>query len=213
MRYRYSVRTGVHQIQTKAFTIVSTLGLLLGSSGMALVVAGTASAAAPTTPTAYTPRDCSGKQIVNVTYSLSNDADSGFFSPQWATDSLNRSLQIFDQGNGMYCATVNDTGSFVTTGPVSPEYGAPLASGIKGVINGGYVTSTFSATLNQTPDYAVHGNLGTFDATLAHPSFLSYFNNPGAISWSQPVWGWTYHTAQNGKWVNASSGSYGDIAD
>ena len=39
--------------------------------------------------------------------------------------------------------------------------------------------------------------------------FLSYFGSTG--SRDQPAWGWTYHTAKNGDWVNASTGNSGDI--
>lgn len=205
MGYRDRIIYSLQKAKTKVL-------ILLSVSGLALAAVGTASAAAPTTPTSYTPKDCGGKQVVNVTYKLNNDADSGTQSPQWATDSLNRSLKVFDLGGGTYCATVNDTGSFVTTGPVSPQDGVPLASGINGVINGGYVTNDFAATLSSSPAYKTHGNLGTFDTTADHPSFLSYFDNPGSISWTQPTWGWTYHTAKNGDWTNASSGNLGDIA-
>ena len=53
----------------------------------------------------------------------------------------------------------------------------PLSAGIKGVINGGYVTNNFTATFDPTGSaYATHGHLGSFDANLAHPSFLSYFS-------------------------------------
>ena len=209
--YRTSTTQYTKTIKYKVQSTMAAIGLLVGS-GIAAGFVGIASAAAPATPTSYTPKDCGGKQVVSVTYQLYNDTDSGFFG-NWATDSLNRSLKVFDQGSGMYCATVNDTGSFVTTGPNSPQNGAPLAAGISGVINGGYVTNSFSAVLSTAPDYVTHGNLGAFDANAAHPSFLSYFDNPGAISWNQPTWGWRYHTAQNGDWVNASSGSSGDIAN
>ena len=40
------------------------------------------------------PGVCGGKQVVNVTYTLTNDADSGFYG-DWATDTLNRSLKVF----------------------------------------------------------------------------------------------------------------------
>lgn len=208
MRYIYQVQSGIHKIKTKL--LASVIGLVVASSMLTFGLSGIANAAALSTPTSYAPGDCGGTQIINVTYKLYNDVDSGFHG-NWATDSLNRNLKVFDLGNGSYCATINDTGSFVTTGPNSPQNGVPLSAGINGVIYGGYVTNVFSATLNSSPAYATHGNLGSFDATAAHPSFLSYFNDPGSINWTQPTWGWTYHTARNGNWVNASSGSYGDI--
>lgn len=210
LHYRnYHFEKGIEKVKTKFLITLSAAGLLIGSSGIALAAIGGASAAAMT-PHDYSPNGCGGNQIVNVTYKLYNDTDSGFYG-NWANDSLSRSLKVFSEGNGTYCATVNDTGSFVTTGPNSPQNGVPLAAGIEGVINGGYVTNDFSATLSSNPAYKTHGNLGTFDSNLDHPSFLSYFNNPGSINWTQPVWGWTYHTAKNGDWTNASSGNSGDI--
>lgn len=176
--------------------------LALVALSCAIVGAGAASAGN------YSPPSCGGKMIVNVTYNLYNDADSGFFG-NWAIDSLNRHMQIFALGGGTYCETLNDTGSFVTTGPASPQSGVFLSAGITGVINGGYSTTNFTGTLNPSPEFAAKGNLGAFDANLDHPSFASYFTT--FSGWDQPSWGWTYHTAQNGDWVNASTGSFGDI--
>jgi hypothetical protein len=180
----------------------------LAAFALSAVAFGTASASNGGT---YNPPQCGGKMVVNVTFQLFNDPDSGFFG-DWAVDSLNRQLKVFDLGDGTFCATVNDSGSFVTTGPNSPQLGAPLSAGITGVINGGYVTNVFGGTLDSLPAYATRGNLGSFDATGPRPSFLSYFSS-NTWDGGLPVWGWTYHTAQNGNWVNASTGSFGDIAD
>ncbi len=169
---------------------------------LSVVAIGTASA------DNYGPGSCGGKQVVNVTYSLYNDADSGFYG-DWAVDTLNRHLQVYNVGNGTYCATVNDTGSFVTTGPLSPQNGAPLSAGIKGVINGGYVTNQIVGTF-AVGAYKTNGNLGSFDANGNHPSWASYFS-PLVSANEFAQWGWTYHTAKNGDWVNADSGSSGDI--
>ncbi len=43
----------------------------------------------------------------------------------------------------------------------------------------------------------------------AHPSFLNYFS--GSPAWDYADWGWAYHTAQNGNWLNADSGNTDDI--
>src|SRR5581483_1972686 len=116
-----------------------------------------------------------------------------------------------------YCAMIDDTGSFVTFEGTSPAGSGHVSAGVVGRINGGYTTTVFTGTVNPHPAYATHGNLGTFDLECtdaytcngAYPSFLSYFT--GSPSWDYANWGWAYHTAQNGTWVNASTGNTGDI--
>ena len=81
-------------------------------------------------------------------------------------------------------------------------------AGITGKIKGGYTTNAFVGTF--APVLPTSGNLGTFEANdSGHPSFLSYFSN--SPDWNQPLWGWSYSTAHNGTWVNASTGNSGDI--
>lgn len=190
--------------------------LLAGALTTAALVVASVAFGASNTPVACG----SGKQIVNVNYTLINDYDSGFAGNAWANDTINRHLKVFDLGGGNYCATVNDTGSFVTFAGPSPMNLGTVSAGIKGVINGGYTTTVFSGTLNPSPAYKTNGNLGTFDLQCtdaytcpgAHPSFYSYFSSPAPDTVGLGTWGWTYHTAQNGNWTNASSGSFGDIS-
>ncbi len=158
-----------------------------------------------------------GKLIVNVTYGLSNDYDSGVAGNAWANDTIHRHLQVFDQGGGTYCATVNDTGSFVTFAGASPGGTGTLTAGIKGEINGGYTTTMFSGTLNPSPAYKTHGNLGSFDLMCvdantcpgAHPGYYSYFSSTSGDDLAS--WGWKYHAGKRGEWTNASTGNSGDI--
>lgn len=162
--------------------------------------------------------DCGGgKLVVNVTFQVYNDYDSGVTGNSWANDTLTRHVQVFDLGGGTYCAVDNDHGSFVTFAGASPNGSGTVSAGIKGVIDGGYTTTVFTGTLNPNAAYATKGNLGSFDLQCvtyndcpgAHPSFLSYFS--GSPSWGYASWGWTYHTARNGNWMNTSSVNSGDI--
>jgi len=157
------------------------------------------------------------KLVVNVTYSLTNDFDSGVHGNAWANDTIGRHVQVWQSGSTTFCAVINDNGSFVTFAGDSPGGTGTVSAGIKGQINGGYVTTMFTGTLDPSPTYKTHGNLGTFDLQCtdaytcpgAHPSFLSYFT--GSPAWDYVNWGWTYHTAKNGNWTNASTGNVGDI--
>lgn len=159
-----------------------------------------------------------GKLVVNVTYGLYNNYDSGVGGNAWANDTINRHVQVFDLGGGMYCAVVNDTGSFVTFAGESPNGTGTVSAGIKGVINGGYTSTVFTGTLNPSPAYKTNGNLGSFDLQCVDaytcngvwPSFLSYFSS-NTWDYNYSTWGWTYHTAQNGDWTNSSTANTGDI--
>ena len=160
---------------------------------------------------------CGGKLVVNVHYTLVNDYDSAVGGGAWANDAIDRHLQIWAVDEGTYCAVVEDRGSFTTFAGASPGGTGTVGEGITGRIDGGYETIDFVGTLDASPAYATRGQLGTYDLACTgadtcpgeRPSFLSYFS--GTPAWSFASWGWTYHTAQNGTWVNASTGNSGDI--
>ena len=172
-------------------------------------------------PPASNPTQCAqGALIVSVNYTLINDFDSGVAGNAWANDTINRHLQIRQDGGSTstsYCATVDDTGSFVTFAGPSPNNTGTVSAGINGRINGGYTTTDFTGTVNPHPAYATHGNLGTFDLQCtdaytcpgAHPSYLSYFTTTSGDNLAN--WSWGYHTAHNGDWINADTGNSGDI--
>lgn len=156
-----------------------------------------------------------GQTVVNVTYKLLNDYDSGVKGNAWANDTINRHLRIVKTSAG-YCAEVRDHGSFVTFAGYSPGGTGTVGAGVKGEIEGGYVTTAITGTLAAAPAYATHGHLGTFDLKCdasfscpgTHPTVSSYVSGwDGNLAW----WGWYYHTDQNGNWVNAMNGNTGDI--
>jgi hypothetical protein len=183
-------------------TLIAAFGLVAAVPAAAFAYGGP-----ETNPTACP----GGKMVVNVTYEVTNDLDSAVGGQNWANDTLNRHLQVWQVGSDQYCAQLSDNGSFVTLGSVDPATGTPgaLDAGISGVINGGYTTGVYSSSFSSS-DYATKGHLGTFDANAAHPSILSYTPQ---WPYSQPYWGWSYHTAKNGDWVNASAGNSGDITN
>lgn len=195
----------------------------LGAALLAAAVTASTALAVHSPPAANPVQCTKGTLVVNVNYTLKNDYDSGVAGNAWANDTINRHLQIRQQGNSQpslstqYCAMVDDSGSFVTFAGPSPQNTGTVSAGINGRIMGGYDTTLFTGLLNPSPAYSTHGNLGTFDLACtdayncpgAHPSFLSYFS--GSPAWDYADWGWTYHTAKNGTWTNADSGNSGDI--
>ena len=150
--------------------------------------------------------NASGAAIVNVHFTLINDYDSAVGGGNWANDTIYRQLQIWQVGS-TFCAVVSDQGSFVTFAGPSPNNTGTISAGITGKIKGGYTTTSFTGTFATT--LPVSGNLGTFDVLLSHPSYLDYFSSTSGADLA--VWGWTYHTSQNGTWNNVYTGNSGEI--
>jgi hypothetical protein len=160
------------------------------------------------------PKGAKVTQVVDVTYKLLNDLDSGFAGNNWANDTIDRHLRIWDEGNGTYCAQIEDHGKFTTFAGDSPSSFSTVSAGIKGDIEGGYITSNIAGSFT-TSAFPAKGNLGTFDLnTQSPPSWASYFA-PGYTADAFSAWGWIYKAGQNGTWLNAlgvSKETSGDIA-
>ncbi len=147
-----------------------------------------------------------GKPIINVTYKVVNNVDSGFHG-DWAIDNYNKSIKVWNQGEKKYCGIVKYEGQFVTTGLLSPQNGNYLGAGIKGTFEGGY-QANFNGTF--TPTIKTNGNLPLVDYLIGGFDWVSkYFT--GNTEFIQSYWAWNYHAGNNGSWVNASTGSFGDI--
>lgn len=188
--------------------------ILVGAAASAAMLSSFAGAAfaAPSVHTNFGQQlnasqcDTSGKPVVNVTYKVTNDVDSGLFG-NWATDNYNKKIQVWDQGSGAFCAIVKYQGQFVTTGPNSPEEGVPLASGIQGAFEGGY-QANFDGTF--TPTLKTNGTLPSVNYSVGGFDWVgAYFTDN--TTFDQPYWAWNYHAGNNGSWVNASTGNLGDI--
>jgi hypothetical protein len=191
---------------------VRRLALLLGLLAC-LVATGTAAArpkptldsAAISSAACVTPGS-TAKEVVDVTFVLTNYGDSGY-AGMWALDTVNRHLRIWLHHDGTYCAQIQDDGSrFTTVAGPAPVGGSYVVGGITGTFDGGYVTTQIVGKF--TPRYPTHGNLGTFDAKCdtdfncpgARPSWLAYFTKPVANEFA--FWGWLYNAGSHGTWLD-----------
>jgi len=158
---------------------------------------------------------CGGKPIIDVTQTVLNDADSGF-GGVWAFDNYSRHIKVFQLSDGNFCATTRYEGRFTTIAGVSPSGTSFVSAGISAPFIGGYRATEFAGTLLASPPASTHGNIGTFDYNC------DAFNCPGFVDWTTLYfstttgfnldwWGWIYHGGSNGTWVNAITGSTGDI--
>jgi hypothetical protein len=157
-------------------------------------------------------------QIVDVTFTLDNYADSGYVGA-WALDTVHRHLRIWRLSPGAFCAQIADgQSSFVTLAGYGPTGLSFLPAGIRGTFDGGYVIAGIAGRFS--PQYKTRGNLGTFDAQCdtefnckgAHPSWLSYFSHVTTGGFAG--WGWLYDAGAHGVWLdqaNVSPPYGGDI--
>lgn len=165
-----------------------------------------------------------GTVVLNVSYTILNDADSGTTTPEWAIDTISRNVKVVQEASGSFCATVTDSGTFVTVKGDSPgasyDIGGTVSAGVTGTLTGGYVETFSGAVLKSSVGgQAFTGDIGTFDYQCTAQGkcnkfdwLANYFNVSGDSA--MPAWGWTYHTAcndANGSWTNTLAGNTGDI--
>lgn len=158
------------------------------------------------------------KQVVDVLYTLRNDADSGFGGNYWANDTILRHLRIWSLAGGTYCVQVADIGTFVTYAGTSPSGASTVSAGVRGILNGGYITSDVVGTF--APTLPTHGYVGTYDLQCD-----SSGNCPGSsISWADyfssvtssnafAQWGWIYYAGRHGTWLNQDDVTAADSGD
>ncbi len=161
-----------------------------------------------------------GAPVISVTQKVQNDVDSGFGpTTWWAFDNLNRNIQVWATAvPNVYCATVSYHGQFSSqdfAGNASPGNTGTLTGNERGTFEGGY-TATITGTPLANPAWQTHGNVGTTDYNCDTSG-----NCPGYVDWvtqyfpsdtsNLNFWGWIYHGGKYGTWVNASTGSSGDI--
>lgn len=166
-----------------------------------------------------------GNMVLNIVFQVTNDADSGF-GGYWGIDSYMKHIQVWEQSDGTFCVQAKYNGSFVTVAGNSPGNTGTVSAGVTGTMEGGYTAVISNATFNPGTK-RTKGNIGAKDygcvitngSTLQNGQdtcnpydwFTDYFTD-GDFNYSGPFqWGWIYDAGNNGTWVNASSGSSGDI--
>src|SRR4029079_5117076 len=100
------------------------------------------------------------KNVVNVSFRMINDYDSGVQGNAWANDTVHREIRIWQVGPGILCGTVTDTAKFSTFAGASPNGTGTVTANLPGDIRGGYITGPFAGTLNPSPAYQKQGNIG-----------------------------------------------------
>jgi hypothetical protein len=162
--------------------------------------------------------EAKGAPVVSVSQRVTGDIDSGF-NGGWAIDTYTRRIQVWNVGDDVYCAVVRYSGTFdaIESAP-SPGQGTDsvLDGDEDGNMVGGY-RATIEGTLRPDLQWDDRGHVGEFDYACSAPRVC-----PGAVNWvdqyfaagydfTYEFWGWVYRAGRHGTWVNANTGSSGDI--
>lgn len=191
---------------------------LSAAAAAVLALCGTAAAAPPpaldASQLAAARCGAASAPLVDVVFGLRDDYDSGF-GGTWADDTILRHLRVWQVAGG-YCAISADVGAFATFPGASPSGASTVSAGVRGVLDGGYRSTVFQGTFAPSA-YPTRGYLGTFDLGCdvdpgcggAHPTPAAYFSSTSGfdLAW----WGWIYRAGRHGTWLNASTGSAGDV--
>lgn len=175
--------------------------------------------AAMTVPALAKNGDVQGKLVLNVTYKVTNDVDSGFHM-NWALDNYNKRVQVWQTGESTFYVVASYEGKWQTFLGV-PSPGAGLAQGDdgSGTFQGGY-TATFDYT---GPVEKAAGYIGTYDfgggdtlgnAPNPYNVLEEYFPGYSGFAFTDggDGWSWTYHYRSQ-TWLNAGGVSEADSGD
>lgn len=204
----------------KIMLVAATAGLVA-----AMIVPAMASAAPP--PVGHNwgsyvnASSCAGgTKVLDITYGVTNDSDSGLAGDWWALDNYQKLVQVWQESDDTYCAVVHYAGQFTTlAGQASPGMTVPsLPGGFTGTMAGGY-TATFPYAMNPNPAYPTSGYIGSFNLEggvngngASFDWVSTYFDvNDGFAKFLQPTWGWVYQGGTCGTWYNTYLGTNGDI--
>ena len=175
-----------------------------------------------------------GTLVVNVKYVVQNDLDTSVpianVQYDWAVDTYNRHVLVFQTGANTFCAVTTSNGTFTTLAGHSPGGTDTIPAGITGKFNGGYVSNQFHGTLLATPLSPTTGDLGVKDfacvasanhdnATKVCPGtfdwFSQYFTADSGADWALVKYSFRYHAKSHGTWTdtlnNGAIKTRGDI--
>jgi hypothetical protein len=177
---------------------------LLASAVLALAVVSPATAASG-------PKNMgcgAGTLVLNVTYRVVNDVDTGVKGNNWAFDTYTRAVRVWRKASGRYCSASTYRGTFETIAGWSPAGKQQIPAGIRGTFKGSSVT-TFRGTFAPR-GAAVRGFLGVkdFACTSADEKgecggtwdwLRAYFTDISGFRYVR--YAFTYKASENGKGV------------
>jgi hypothetical protein len=169
-----------------------------------------------------------GRLVLDVRYHVLDDVDTGVRGNNWALDTYDRGVRVWQKKAAAYCAASTYKGRFTTIAGESPGGKTTIPAGIRGTFKG-RSTTTFRGTARPSIKSA-RGSLGTkdFQCTSADRKgacvgtfdwLNAYFtSDDGFRSFAYVRYVFGYHATEAGKgtWSDRLVGgkyrSHGDIS-
>ena len=156
-----------------------------------------------------------GKLVLNVTYRVQNDVDTGVKGNNWAFDTYTRAVHVWRKAPGRFCSASSYEGEFTTIAGWSPGGKTQLPAGIRGTFRGSSVT-TFRGTLAAggapvrgflgVKDFACTSDVQKGQCSGTYDWLREYFTGIAAFRYVR--YGFTYHATEGGKgtWMDRLEG-------
>jgi hypothetical protein len=143
--------------------------------------------------------------VLSVSYRVVNDVDTGVRGNNWAFDTYQRTVRVWQKSRGRYCSASTYNGAFTSIAGASPGGKWQLPAGIRGTFNGSSVTrfrGTFSPRLAR-----VRGPIGVKDFACSSADtkgecsgtwdwLAVYFTNVAGFRYVR--YAFAYHATENG---------------
>jgi hypothetical protein len=156
-----------------------------------------------------------GKLVLNITYRVQNDVDTGVKGNNWAFDSYTRAVHVWRKAPGRFCSTSTYSGVFTTIAGWSPGGKTQLPAGVRGTFKGSSRT-TFRGTF-AARGAPLRGFLGVKDFACSSADekgqcsgtwdwLRTYFTDIAGFRYAKYTF--TYHATENGKgtWSDTLTG-------
>lgn len=160
-------------------------------------------------------RPCGGTRVLDVSYRVQNDVDTGVKGNNWAFDSYTREVRVWRKAPGRFCSASTYNGDFATIAGWSPGGKTQLPAGIRGTFKGTSAT-TFRGKL-AARGAPLRGFLGVKDFACSSADrkgqcsgtwdwLRTYFT--GLAGFKYTKYTFTYRATENGKgtWSDTLSG-------
>lgn len=156
-----------------------------------------------------------GALVLNVSYRVQNDVDTGVKGNNWAFDTYTRNVRVWRKSPGRYCSASTYRGEFSTIAGWSPGGKTQIPAGIRGTFRGSSVTA-FRGTFAPRGEQ-VRGALGLKDFACSSADrkgqctgtwdwLRVYFT--GISGFRYVRYSFTYHATENGRgtWSDTLAG-------
>jgi len=179
---------------------------ICGPIVLSLVLASAAQAGAPPASASKNLGCGAGNLVLNVSYRVLNDVDTGVKGNNWAFDTYTRTVHVWRKGAGRFCSASNYNGEFTTIPGPSPGGKWQLPAGIRGTFKGSSVT-TFRGAFTPKGE-AVHGSLGVKDFGCTSDAQKGQCNGTwdwlreyftGIAGFRYARYAFSYHASENGR--------------